>query len=407
MTDHRDVCATCGSAELAEIVNLGMHPMADTFVPANRVYEGDRVYPLICDLCERCAQVQLRTISDPGERYSHFDYSYTSSNSAFSRSHWTKYATAVSTAVGLPSGALVVEIGSNDGYLSARFIDLGFRAVGVDPSKAMCELAAKNGVDTHCTLFTKAVGRELAASLPTRPQLIVANNVVNHANDPRDFAEGVRELLDPSGTFVFELPYWLRTVVEGRFDQIYHEHVSYFSVAFSRNLFRAAGLAVVRAEEVDYHGGSIRVYVKHEGTEDASVEALVARERAASLFDRASYRPFMNHIRANRDRFMRRVFELRSAGEPIVCVGAAAKANTFLNYYNLDASVIDWVTDASPNKIGKFTPRTRVPIIGDAVLARYDRVHAIITSWNLADTLRTSLLAINPRIEFLNPYEER
>jgi hypothetical protein len=102
---------------------------------------------------------------------------------------------------------------------------------------------------------------------------------------------------------------------------------------------------------------------------------------------------------------MRRVFELKTQGQPLVCVGAAAKANTFLKYYNLDASMVDWVTDASPSKIGKYTPATRIPIAADEVLARYDRVHAIITSWNLADTLRGALLAINPRIEFLNPYE--
>jgi SAM-dependent methyltransferase len=405
VSHSRGSCATCGSTELAEIVDLGMHPMADTFVPAERRYEGDRIYPLICDLCGVCGQVQLRVVTDPNERYSHFDYSYTSSNSNFSRTHWTRYASEVASNASLAQGARVVEIGSNDGYLSARFNELGFRAFGVDPSRPMCALAGERGVATRTGLFTHELARGLIASLGEKPALIVANNVVNHANDPRDFAAGVRELLAEGGTFVFELPYWLRTILEGKFDQIYHEHVSYFTVKFARNLFRAAEMTVVHAEEVNYHGGSIRVFVSHQGSADETVDRLIAQEESAGLFALATYSAFMRRVQSNRDAFLQRVFELKKAGERLVCVGAAAKANTFLKYYNLDASIVDWITDASPSKIGKFTPATRIPIAGDDVLARYGRVHAIITSWNLADTLRSALLAINPRVEFLNPYE--
>ncbi len=405
MKRHRDRCATCDSADLAEIIDLGMHPMADTFVPAERRYEGDRVYPLICDLCAACGQIQLRVITDPDERYSHFEYSYTSSNSNFSRTHWQRYARDVTARAKTAKGARIVEIGSNDGYLSEQLNGLGFRAFGVDPSAAMCTLARERGVEVRAALFTRALAQELAAAWGERPALIAANNVLNHANDPRDFALGVRDLLAPGGAFVFELPYWLRTIKEGKFDQIYHEHVGYFTVRYARSLFRAAGMTVTHAEEVDYHGGSIRVFVRHDGPEEPSVQRLVEQEEQARLFDRATYAEFVARLRAHRDRFLRRVFELKSGGERLVCVGAAAKANTFLRYYNLDASIVDWVTDASPSKIGKYTPSTRIPIASDEVFRRYDRVHAIITSWNLADTLRSALLAINPKIEFLNPYE--
>ena len=402
---HRDACATCGSRDLAEIVDLGMHPLADTFVPEARRYEGDRIYPLICDLCSKCGQVQLRVITDPDERYSHFDYSYTSSNSAFSRNHWNKYAREVSTAVGLPANARIVEIGSNDGYLSQQFNELGFRASGVDPSSAMCALAKERHVESKNALFTASFARSLAAELGERPSLIVANNVVNHANDPLDFARGIRDLLAEDGTFVFELPYWLRTIAERKFDQIYHEHVSYFTARFAQSLFRAVGMVVTHVEEVNYHGGSIRAYVRQSGAPDATVAAMIQQEESAGLFEAASYATFMKRLRASRDRFMQRVFELKSNGERIVCVGAAAKANTFMKYYNLDASIVDWVTDASPSKIGKYTPSTRIPIASDDILATYQKVYAIITSWNLAEGLKTALLAINPRVEFLNPYE--
>src|SRR5260370_13355400 len=254
---HRDRCATCDSGDLSEIVALGMHPMADTFVPEERRYESDRVYPLICDLCSTCGQVQLRVRTDPTERYSHFEYSYTSSNSNFSRSHCAQYSSDVAAQVGLAKGARIVEIGSNDGYLSEPFNELHYTAFGVDPSRTMCTLAAQRGVQTRAALFTQELARELAVWLGEPPTLIAANNVVNHADDPKDFAAGVHPLLAREGTFVFELPDWGRTITDGKFDQIYHEHVSYFTVRFARSLFRSVGMAVVHAEEVNYHGSSI------------------------------------------------------------------------------------------------------------------------------------------------------
>src|SRR5580704_13060383 len=97
----RKLCLSCDSPDLREIVNLGMHPMADTFIPAARLDAGDRVYPLICDLCAQCGQVQLRTVTDPAERYAEYDYSYTSSNSKTSQSHWIEYAGTVAERIGL------------------------------------------------------------------------------------------------------------------------------------------------------------------------------------------------------------------------------------------------------------------------------------------------------------------
>lgn len=403
----RTRCLACDASELAEIINLGMHPMADTFVARTRASEADRVYPLICDLCEQCGLVQLRTVTSPAERYVDHDYSYTSSNSGTSRAHWIDYASHVSSRVGLPAGSSVVEIGSNDGFLCAQFASAGHSIVGVDPSPAMERLASERNVRTLTKLFGHAIAMELEDELAMAPRLIVANNVFNHANDPADFVRGIKQLLALDGTFVFELPYWLRSISDGKFDQIYHEHVSYFTVAYADRLFRAAGMHVADVEEVDYHGGSIRVYVRHGHRAEPTVAArpFIAEEESAHLFEPETYKRFMSGVSEARDRFLEKVYAIRGAGGHIVCVGAAAKGNTFLNYYNLDASVVDYVTDSSETKQGKLTPRTRIPIAPDGVFAEYDRVHAIILSWNISAVLRSSLAKINPNIVFLNPYE--
>jgi len=407
----RKQCLSCQSPDLREIVNLGMHPMADTFIPADRLDEGDRVYPLICDLCEKCGQIQLRTVTNPAERYAEYDYSYTSSNSKTSQNHWIEYAGTVAGMIGLQREDAVLEIGSNDGFLTEQFQKLGCKSLGVDPSPAMARLAAQRGVNTLTGLFGRECVGQVEKALGQKPRLIAANNVFNHANEPMDFALGVKALLAPGGVFVFELPYWMQSVVQRKFDQIYHEHVSYLTVNYAVNLFQAAGLCVNHVDEVDYHGGSIRVFVGHEPatytvkTAGPSVAQFIEKETEAGLFDPATYKLFMTQIQTSRNRFLREIYRLKLEGQPVVCVGAAAKGNTFLNYYNLDASVIDCVTESSPSKIGKYTPRTRIPICGDHKLAEYESVHAIILSWNISAALQTILKKINPRVQFLNPYE--
>ena len=407
----RKQCLSCKSPDLREIVNLGMHPMADTFIPADRLDEGDRVYPLICDLCAHCGQVQLRTVTNPSERYAEYDYSYTSSNSRTSQNHWLEYAATVAGMIGLRGDDAVVEIGSNDGFLTEQFQKLGCPSLGVDPSPAMARFAKQRGVNTLVGFFGQECAGQVEKTLGKKPRLIAANNVFNHANEPLDFALGVKSLLAPGGVFVFELPYWMKSVVQRKFDQIYHEHVSYLTVTYAVNLFRAAGLRVNHVEEVDYHGGSIRVFVGREPatyavkTPGPTVAQFVEKEAKAGLFDPATYQVFMSQIQTSRNRFLREIYRLKLEGAPVVCVGAAAKGNTFLSYYNLDASVIDYVTDSSPSKIGKYTPRTRIPICDDQKLAEYESVYAIILSWNLSAALQNILKKINPRIQFLNPYE--
>jgi hypothetical protein len=172
-------------------------------------------------------------------------------------------------------------------------------------------------------------------------------------------------------------------------------------------------MEVVGVDLVDYHGGSIRVYVRHAGRHDAlsadlahTLDLLVERERTQSLFDGETYRQFRRGVRRRRDLFLERLYHIENQGNPVVCIGAAAKGNTFLNYYKLGAGTVDCVTDASDQKIGKYTPGTRIRIEPDAVLARYTRPYAIVTSWNIAGALRKNLAAVNPHIEYLNPYDD-
>jgi len=382
-----------------------MHPFADTFVSQEFLSLSEQVYPLQCDLCEECGQIQTSCITNPYDRYSARDYSYTSANSSFSKNHWKEYAEEVSKNVSLETDSLIVEIGSNDGYLLKQLKDLGFEnCIGIDPSATMAnEAKEKHGVETIVGLFEDVdLACEDWKNSDSRCSLIIANNVFNHSNNPVGMINGVAKLLKEDGYFVYELPYWLTLLKTNKFDQIYHEHVSYFTATSSYNLLKKAGLSIVKIEVVDYHGGSLRVYAKKSAPAiNDELKQMMAEERTYGVFSVDTYEEYMRSVIEQRDKFMINLYDIKLSGGSIIGVGAAAKGNTFLNFYNLDNSLLDYVTDSSRFKQGKFTPLTRIPIQSDEVFRKYNEVYAVILSWNIADKLKGILTKINPKVKFI------
>jgi len=399
-------CLVCESQNVQKIIDLGMHSFADTFISESQFGDSEPIFPLVCQMCDNCGHVQLAYETKADERYNLYDYSYTSSNSKFSRDHWDSFEREVSDRVKLEAGSKVLEIGSNDGYLTERFKMAGSEVLGVDPSHYMVKLAKERGIETEACLFTEENSNEILKKFE-KVDLVVANNVFNHSDDPLDFSKGVENVLKDDGFFVFEVPYWLYTVNTQRFDQIYHEHVSYFTIRSAQKLLSLAGLKIAFAKVVDYHGGSLRVFAIKEGSSLAvdkqSVDSLLLSEEDLELFDSETYDDYMSDLLLKRGDFLKNILEIKQTGVPIVGVGAAAKANTFLNFYRLDKTLLDYVTDASEFKQGKYTPLTRIPITGDEIFAQYDKVYALILSWNISGILKEKLREVNGKIKFLHP----
>jgi SAM-dependent methyltransferase len=399
-------CLVCDSQNVQEIIDLGMHSFADTFISESQVGDSEPIFPLVCQMCDDCGHVQLVHETKADERYNLYDYSYTSSNSKFSRNHWDSFEWEVSDRIKLKSGSKVLEIGSNDGYLTERFKIAGSEVLGVDPSHYMVKLAKERGIETEAYLFTKENSNEILKKFD-KVDLVVANNVFNHSDNPLDFSKGVENVLKDDGYFVFEVPYWLYTVNTQRFDQIYHEHVSYFTIRSAQKLLSRAGLKIAFAEVVDYHGGSLRVFATKESSSNqvhkTSIDLLLESEEDSALFNIETYNEYMDDLLLKRGDFLKNILEIKQTGVPIVGVGAAAKANTFLNFYRLDKTLLDYVTDASEFKQGKYTPLTRIPIAGDEIFAQYDEVYALILSWNISGILKEKLREVNGKIKFLHP----
>ncbi len=386
------------------ILDLGAHAYADTFVPMDKKYDPLVTYNLSCVLCESCGNVQTLSKTEPHDRYaSLYEYSYTSSNSNTSKRHWINFCLEVSDNVSLSEDAFVVEVGSNDGFLLKQFKDdRSARTLGVDASPHVSQIAQTvNGVETKVAVFDSQIA-ELVLTDYGSADLVVANNVFNHSEDPVDFAKAASTLLTDDGTFVFEAPYWKCSIESEKIDQVYHEHVTYLTVKAAREMLRRAGMVIVDVQVVDYHGGSLRVYAQKTGAAESElVNTMIEEEDRIGLYNLSTYENLTNRLQESKFNFLKRIYEIKAEGGSLVAVGAAAKGNTFLTLLNLDNSIIDYVTDASEYKQGKLTPLTSIPIRGDEVFSEYDEVYAIILSWNISDKIKQKLNEINPKIKFL------
>ena len=405
---RRNNCLVCQSSNLTKIFDLGNHPYADTFLTSKSKFKVLQVYNLSCQLCEDCGNVQLETQTSAEDRYSDNDYSYTSSNSSVSKKHWKEFSKTTIEKNNLGKKSKVIEIGSNDGFLLKQYKEKVKKVLGIDASPYMGKLANESGIETEVALFDSNLSSNIAKNYG-KADLIIANNVFNHSEEPLDFLFGVRNLLRDNGTFVFEVPYWKILVDTGKIDQIYHEHVTYMTVRSVDRMMKISGMSIVDVDVVDYHGGSLRVSARRE--EDAynysreKVDKMISEEEEAGLFDINTYKQLNLQIKNKKINFLNEVYKIKSNGGSIVAVGAAAKGNTLLNYLNLDENVVDCLTDSSIHKIGKYAPLSNIPIFNDDALFEYENVNVLILSWNIADIIKSKLGKINKNIKFLNFYD--
>jgi len=199
---------------------------------------------------------------------------------------------------------------------------------------------------------------------------------------------------------VIEVPYWKTQIENNRFDMIYHEHVSYFTVLGMKNLVEAAGMYIADIQIVSSHGGSLRIIGSKTKNSSSTVEEMINNEKVSGIFDYEYYISATNRINLVRARTMNKIYDI-GGDQKIFGIGAAAKANTLLTYFGLNSTIITAITDSSPFKIGKYTPLTRIPIVPDDVLSGYSSAWAIILSWNLGADLRKLLNSINPNLRYI------
>ena len=381
-----------------KVLDLGMHSFADSFLSLNDLSTSEPIFPLNVVLDPISGLLHNEYLTPAIARYNKVDYSYTSSSSIFFRNHWASFIPLMHS-LGGKVGDSVVEVGSNDGYLCSLLLDKGYKVSGIDISESMTRQAVANGIPTHNKLFGLDTSIELVDLIGTC-DFLIANNVFNHANDPLDFLLGIKKILKQTGLFVIEVPYWKTQIENNRFDMVYHEHITYFTVFSIKKIIEEAGMYIKDIEVVNSHGGSLRIIGSKAKTENSIVKKMIEAEKESGIFTVEYYLVAMKRINTIRAKTMNKIYEIGD-NQKIYGIGAAAKANTLLTYFGLNSTLISAVTDSSPFKIGKYTPLTRIPIVPDSYLAEDSTCWAIILSWNLGSDLRSLLNKINPNLRYI------
>lgn len=384
------------------IIDLGSHGFADAFFPVDMFAEAAASAPLICRLDKVSGLVQVENLTFADSRYDIIDYSYTSANSEISRNHWTEFISTLHKKKSL-TGARILEIGSNDGYLLSRAKVHSENILGVDASTYMANLANSQGINTLKGVFGESGDLLYKINkIYNEFDFIFANNVVNHSNNPVVFVSEISKLLAPDGVFVFEVPYWLETIKTFRFDQIYHEHITYFTIESIEYLLNQCGLFIQDVEVVDYHGGSLRVYSNSNSSVSDSKSNLLKIEKSFNLKEEFIYLEYFKQINKFKKMFLENISAKKN--NHIFGIGAAAKANTFLTYYEFNQNNMSFILDSSPFKQGKITPVTRIPIVADEQIANLSEGTGVVLAWNLGDALKKKLLDINNNLEFIDSF---
>jgi SAM-dependent methyltransferase len=382
----RATCRFCGNGLRHTVADLGMSPMANSYRKPEELNRMEPFYPLHAYVCDRCFLVQLEAFQSGEEIFS--EYAYFSSYAQALLDHGKAYADAMGDRFGLGAHSKVVEVAANDGYLLRWFLPKGIPVLGVEPAANVAEAARKLGIPVEVLFF----GRDTAAQLKDAghaADLMAANNVVAHVPDINDFVAGFKVLLKPTGVATFEFHHVLNLLRLNQFDTIYHEHFCYHSLTTFSKILAHHALRVFDVEEINTHGGSLRVFCQPEGTGvqplSPRVAAMLAREKEAGLDTLAPYLAFNERVKAMKRRLLAFLVEAKDAGKSIAAYGAPAKGNTLLNYAGVRSDFIDYTIDRNPHKQNHFLPGTQIPILGPERLAETRPDYLLILVWNLKD----------------------
>jgi hypothetical protein len=377
-------CRICNSADLVNYLDLGLMPLANNLAATADAAKDMRRYPMQVQYCCDCSLSQLTVVIDPREMFS--NYAYRSSISQAYIDHCRRMAKSVQASLGLKADDLVVDVAGNDGALLSVFKDeLGVRVVNVDPAENLAEIAEAQGVPTMTSFW----GEEAAARVVAehgRPSLITATNVFAHVDDVRGFVEAARNCLREDGALMLEFPYGVDFIEHREFDTIYFEHLSYVLLEPVRRLAASLGMVVFDVQKQDIHGGTIRVFIGNEGRHDvlSSVDEFIANEQRHGYHESGVYEAWNREIDSLIGDLVEQITALKKDGAKIAAFAASAKGNTLLNACRFDSDMIDYIVDDTPEKIGRFSPGTGIPIVDRTVLAEDPPDYLVILAWNFA-----------------------
>lgn len=381
-------CRHCKTCLRETFLDLGHAPPSNAYLTALDLSRPEKYFPLKIMVCTECWLVQTLDYASAVELFSS-DYAYFSSTSSSWLAHAKKYTEKLIKMLQLNKNNLVIEVGSNDGYLLRNFVTYGIPCLGIEPTAGTASAAEKLGIPVLREFFGGKLGERLSCE-GRQADLIVGNNVYAHVPNIVDFTMGLKAALKFGGTVTLEFPHVKNLIEYNQFDTLYHEHFSYLSLHTVQRIFKAAGLRIWDVEKLPTHGGSLRIYGCH--TEDARVttnalQRLLLEETQFGLQSLKTYQNFHRLANKVKNDLLSFLINQKNSGKSVVGYGAAAKGNTLLNYAGIKTDLLPFICDAGIAKQGKYTPGSHIPILPPSALSSSFWDFIIIFPWNIASEI--------------------
>ena len=382
MNCYKFECRCCENTNLKRVVSLGYQPLANNLL--NKKNEKHDLYPLEMNYCPACHNCQLSVAVDPKKMFS--NYLYTSSTSTSFRNHFIEATKKYIKQLKLkPKKSYIIDIGSNDGVALKPFKDLGFtKILGVEPAKNLAKLANKNKIKTYNGFLEK----KNLKKIKNNADLILASNVFAHSDKLNEMAECMFKLLNKNGTIIIEVQYLLNTLQDLTFDNIYHEHYNYWSLTSLINFFNKFDATIFKAEKINTHGGSIRIYIK-KGKKikiEKNVRELIIEEKNFGINKYKTYQEFGKKINKLKENVNINMKELKKNNKKIIGFGAPAKATTALNFFGI-SNQIDYIIEDNKLKHNKFIPGVLIPIKNKKNIKEKNPL-ILVLAWNFYNEIK-------------------
>ncbi|MEK6760756.1 MAG: methyltransferase domain-containing protein [Nanoarchaeota archaeon] len=388
MEHKTGICKICRAPSLIEFVNFGQMPVANAFLKKEELEKPEFTYEMAVGFCDNCKMVQLVNIV-PYEKYivpdekGKTNYAFFSSTSKSQEQHFAGIAKEIEERF-LNQNSQVLEIGSNDGIFLKAFKNR--KILGIEPSQNVAEIAQKQGIEITTEFFSEKLAERIVASRGKFGAIFSANVILNII-DLHDLLNGVGKLLEDDGVFIFEDPYIVDILEKISYDQIYDEHVWYFSLTSLKNLLEMHGLEIFDAERQEVHGGSMKVYVCKRGKRGKSERFFnyIEEEKRKGIDKLQSYMEFTRNVEESKKELVNLLRDLKIKGKKIVGYAAASKGTIVQNYCGIGREMLDYIADSTPFKFGKYSPGKHIPIISQDDFHNDKNVdYALLGAWNHA-----------------------
>ena len=382
LQNYKFDCRSCGNLKLKRVVSLGYQPLANNLLKNKN--QKDEMFPLEMNYCSDCHNCQLSVVVNPKKMFT--NYLYLSSTSKTFREHFEKAAKKYIKEFKLtPKKSYIIDVGSNDGVALKPFQNLKFKNIlGIEPAKNLAKIANKEKIKTYNGFLDKKSLKKIKGNA----DLILASNVFAHSNELKTMAECMFKLIKKSGTIIIEIQYLLNTLKDLTFDNIYHEHYNYWSLTSLVTFFNYFEGKIFRAEKIDTHGGSLRIYIKKNSNAkiEKNVKDLLKEEEKFGIKDYKIYQEFAKKVYKIKDNVRKNIYNLKKNNNKIIGYGSPAKATTALNFFGISKE-IDFIVEDNKLKQGKFLPGMKIPIISKENLKEKPD-YLLVLAWNFFDEIK-------------------